>query len=583
MINKLVLRSPAARWNIATLARLLFVLRWLKRGGQFAGALFGLLLLTQLLYPRQLTRPFVSVDNASVGAWSSSKLKSYLKDSVATRPYSLAITGHQYKLMPAGVGISVDVTTTTNEATHYTLAERLTPFSLFKHARFSDKKMVNIDELGAHLQAFADARAQDPEDATLAKQDGIYSAVVPGKLGYIVNTPKLQASMLQAAIGSRLNVPRIAVQPKITEAMLQTALNNWRQQTGKPMELQLGTQPVLIPSSILQSWVIVTPNQKQDAVLITYDTAAIKSWLNGYAPRVYSAPKPATRYIEDDAVTQTVAGMNGSALNVDKSADAVVAALQTPAAPIRLAAASLQPLPFSTHDVRGYTSTSRGVQAVINDWAAQYKPGSVAASFQEIGGQSRSAALNDSGQFFTASIYKLFVVDYTYHLLESGQLDPNSLVLGAGKSVDDCLEVTIVVSDNTCPEALGDQLGWINIDAYAKQQGFTATSFVNHNWSTDTHDVASYLDKLNAGSLMNAADTANLLDKMQRQVYRSAIPAGSAGSTVQDKVGFYGSYWHDAAIVHSPKATYVLVVFTNGPGAGAIKNLAAQIQQTLNQ
>jgi hypothetical protein len=93
----------------------------------------------------------------------------------------------------------------------------------------------------------------------------------------------------------------------------------------------------------------------------------------------------------------------------------------------------------------------------------------------------------------------------------------------------------------------------------------------------------SYLSKLNAGSLMNATDTASLLDKMQRQVYRSAIPAGSVGSTVQDKVGFYGAYWHDAAIVHTAKATYILVVFTNGPGAGAIKDLAAQIQQTINQ
>jgi beta-lactamase class A len=582
MLNKLVLRSPAARCKITTLARLLFVLHWLKRGGQLAGGVLGVLLITQLLYPRQLTRPFIQLDSVRVGGWSSSRLTGYLENTTAKRPYVLAITGRNYKFMPANLGVSINTRATTTAATQYSLAERLTPFSLFTHKKFTDQRVVNKTQLSDSIQQFAVARAQDPEDASLAKQNGIYSAVVPGKPGYIVDTKSLQAHIAIAAIGSHLVVPRIAIPPKITQAMLTAALDDWRQQTGKPIELLIGAQPVTIPPATLQSWVAVTPNQKQDAVLITYDTAAIKSWLGSYAPKVYVAPQPGTRYIEDGTVANTVGGSNGASLDVDKSATVVEAAF-TQGSPVRLAAAALQPIPFTTHDVRVYTPTSKGLQVLINDWAAHYSPGSVAVSLQEIGGQSRSATFNDTGQFFTASIYKLFVVAYTYHLIETGQLDPNSLVLGAGKSVNSCLEVTIVVSDNTCPEALGDQLGWINIDAYAQQQGFTATSFINHDWSTDTHDVMSYLSKLNAGSLMNATDTASLLDKMQRQVYRSAIPAGSVGSTVQDKVGFYGAYWHDAAIVHTAKATYILVVFTNGPGAGAIKDLAAQIQQTINQ
>jgi beta-lactamase class A len=540
-------------------------------------------MLTQLLYPRQLTRPFVQLDSARVGAWSSTRLSSYLTATVAKRPYDFIVTGHQYKLMPISLGISVNTGVTATEATHYSLTERLVPFSLFAHTRFTDKKTVNQVALSRSLQQFADERAQDPEDATLAKQNGIYSSVIPGKPGYVVDVKRLQAHIVASATGSHLAVPRIAVQPKITEAMLTSALNNWRQQTGKPTELLLGSQIVAIPTSTLQNWVVVTPNQKQDSVLITYDSAAIKAWLNNYASRVYIAPKAATRYVEDGVATETVGGSNGTTLDINKSADAIVAAFNAQGSPIRVVSADLQPVPFTTQEVRGYSPTSKGLQVLINDWAGHYKAGTVAVSLQEIGGQARSASLNDNGQFFTASIYKLFVVAYTYHLIETNQLNPNSLVLAAGKSVNDCLEVTIVVSDNTCPEALGDQLGWINIDAYAKRQGFTATSFVNHNWSTDTHDVMSYLNKLNAGTLMNAADTAGLLDKMQRQVYRSAIPAGSAGSTVQDKVGFYGAYWHDAAIVHAAKAIYVLVVFTNGPGAGSIKSLAAQVQQTIDQ
>ncbi len=583
MINKLVLRSPAARWKIANLTRLFLVLRGLKRGMQAIGVLLVVLLVVQLLYPRQVTRPFERLDSTRVGGWSSSKLTAYLNGPAAKRPYDFAVTGHNYKFSPLALGISVNANATAVKATHYSLGERLVPFSLFKQRKLADTKTVDRAALSSGLQKFAGARAQDPEDATLAKQNGIYGAVLPGKPGYVVDVSALQAQVLAAAPGSRLRVPRLAIQPKITESMLQGSLASWRQQTGKPVELKLGPQTVTIPVSTLRNWVIVTPNQKQDAVLVSYDTMAIKAWLSTYAPLVYAAPKPAVRYIQDEALVQTTPGSNGAALDVNKSMAAITAAFKAPGNPVRLANASLQPVAFSTQEARSYSATSRGLQLLINRWAAGYKPGSVAVSFQEIGGQGRSAALNDSQQFFMASIYKLFVEAYAYHLIEAGQLNPDSLVLAAGKSVSACLEITIVNSDNTCPQALGDQLGWLNIDAYAKQQGFTATSLVDHQWSTDTHDAMAYLNGLNAGLLLNPADTAGLLGKMQRQVYRNAIPAGSPGSTVEDKVGFYGSYWHDAAIVHAVKATYVLVVFTNGPGADAIKNLAASVQQTINQ
>ena len=583
MLFKLVLRTPAARWNIAALERLTGAWRRFKRLARMAGAAFVLLMLTQLLYPHQLVRPFARLDGAAIGGWSNSRLATYLAGSVAERPYVLAVTGHTYKLAPASLGIAVNARATAAAVTRYSFADRLVPFSLFEHRQFTEQKTVNDAVLTGSLQKFADERAQDPEDATLAKQNGVYSAVLPGKPGYVVDVKGLQRRLLGAAAGSRLDVPQIAVQPKITQAMLTDAFDNWRHQTGKPVELLLGAQLVTIPPATLQSWVAVAPNQKEDAVLITYDMAAIKQWLTGYASRVYVAPQQATQYIADGVLAKTQPGSDGSTLDVDKSADAVVAAFKAPAVPVRLAAASLQPVPFGTRQVRSYSPTSKGLQARINDWAAGYKPGSVAVSLQEIGGQGRSASLNDTGQFFTASIYKLFVVAYTYHLIETNQLSPSTGVLGTGKSVDACLEATIVVSDNTCPEALGGQLGWVNILAYAQQQGFTATSLADHNWSTDSHDVASYLQKLNAGALINATDTAALLNKMQRQAYRGGIPAGSAGSLVQDKVGFYGAYWHDAAIVHTVKANYILVIFTNGPGVVAIKDLAAEVQQTIDQ
>ena len=64
---------------------------------------------------------------------------------------------------------------------------------------------------------------------------------------------------------------------------------------------------------------------------------------------------------------------------------------------------------------------------------------------------------------------------------------------------------------------------------------------------------------------------------MKRNVYRQGIPAGASG-TVADKVGFLNGLLHDAAIVYSPKGTYVLVILTNGSSWANIAELTKKIE-----
>jgi beta-lactamase class A len=63
---------------------------------------------------------------------------------------------------------------------------------------------------------------------------------------------------------------------------------------------------------------------------------------------------------------------------------------------------------------------------------------------------------------------------------------------------------------------------------------------------------------------------------MKANVYRKGIPAGVQG-TVADKVGFMNGLLHDAAIVYSPKGTYVIAVMTDGSSWATIADLARQI------
>jgi hypothetical protein len=80
--------------------------------------------------------------------------------------------------------------------------------------------------------------------------------------------------------------------------------------------------------------------------------------------------------------------------------------------------------------------------------------------------------------------------------------------------------------------------------------------------------------------MISGTDRSMLLDKMGRQVYRAGVPAGSAG-TVQDKVGFLWDYLHDAAIVHHPKGTYVLVVMTKSSSWGRIADITKQLEHIM--
>ena len=117
---------------------------------------------------------------------------------------------------------------------------------------------------------------------------------------------------------------------------------------------------------------------------------------------------------------------------------------------------------------------------------------------------------------------------------------------------------------------------------YVHAKGFSNGTGFNFTDATHTTagDLATYLIGLHNGTLVSGSNRDMLLEKMGRQLYRYGIPTGTKGWT-QDKVGFLWDYIHDAAIVHNPKGTYVLVIMTKGYSYGYIANVARQIDTIL--
>lgn len=532
----------------------------------------------QLVYPAGRARPFARLGGHGAGLWSDKRAQEYISRQ-AGQAYRISVDGKVHELKNSELGITYDSAATASNLTGYSLKQRLVPFSLFMPGEHTYVKHVDSARLSKAVAAFAAARAQDSRDASIARDtDGVYTTIEPGRTGYAVDSRKLASLIASADPGSAFKAPLVPVQPKVSRQQLQSILADWKQQTSQPVNIKIGSENVVIPVSLLQKWLDIKSNAKKDNVAIVYDKAAIQQWLQSYVDNVYVAPKAAIRYIHDGVLTSTTTGSIGWTLDLDTTTANLIQVLEKDYQ-VREITASLRQLAIPSQDIRTYSPSSAGIQKLLEYWNSRYG-GSV--SFQEIGGLGRQASIQSGKNYFTASIYKIYVAAYIYKHIENGDIS-SSFLLASGKTVDTCLEAMIVVSDNDCGLALGDLAGWDKVGSYVRQIGLGSTTMAKYSWQTDSSDVAKFLGQLYAGSLINSQHTAALLDKMARQVYRSGIPAGAAGSTVYDKVGFYDQYWHDAAIVRSVKTTYVLVALTKAGGSGPIKELAQEIQQTLDQ
>jgi len=229
-------------------------------------------------------------------------------------------------------------------------------------------------------------------------------------------------------------------------------------------------------------------------------------------------------------------------------------------------------LPPKLTYVRTYSNGDAGLTALLGDLA---RSRNIGISVMELGG--RSGNVNGDKKFVAASTYKLFVAYAVFKEIEAGRMSWGSAINGS--TVERCFDAMIVKSDNPCAKALGDRIGWQNIENQMRGLGLNNTELSPALYTT-AKDLSLFLYRLENGTLVSAADKSRLVDAMKRQIYRSGIPAGT-GLTVADKVGFIDSYIHDAGIVYSARGPYVLVIMTSGSSWSAIADAARQINNFL--
>lgn len=196
-------------------------------------------------------------------------------------------------------------------------------------------------------------------------------------------------------------------------------------------------------------------------------------------------------------------------------------------------------------------------------------PGSAAAKSATARQFYKSGALATSANAHTpeisASTYKLYIAAYLFHLHAAGQYTWTP-------TAEDGFQRMIVNSANDFAEDTIDTYGPVNLDDYLASRHYYSPTFVSGQPATTTaYSLTLVLKDLaqQKGPFSHAKDQQKLLALMQRQVYRTGIPAGAAaaksGTVVADKVGFLADTNNDAAIVTLPNGErYILVIMTHG-------------------
>jgi beta-lactamase class A len=222
------------------------------------------------------------------------------------------------------------------------------------------------------------------------------------------------------------------------------------------------------------------------------------------------------------------------------------------------------------------------LQSEVEEWMAQ-QTGQFAVKVVDLGPTSPTLVDYQSDeQFFTASIYKLYVVYLGYQDVEKGQASFSDQVSGS-RSRKTCLDEAIRSSDSPCGEALLNEIGGVNVNKRLSEIGLSKTNFPG--FVTSVNDASIILKKLYDVSGISKDNVDLFLDsmKVQPDKFRLGVPAAITDAIVANKVGYSETpHYHDTAIVYLPDGrAYSMAIFTKGVSVAKVKELASLIHQEL--
>lgn len=544
-----------------------------KRIALFGGAgIVVLLLLVQLFYPSDRLLGFSRIDGRSFAWQKKSDVVASLDTAYEKYPVQIYMTGDE---KPVTAPTLSDIDTTVNNAERlasldYPWYLRIIPTSLFWAGlrEPSDPKVSFGNDFGGYVdKKLMPNCKQSPVNATLRAEEGKL-LVVDQRDGRTCARDDVTKSIKQ--IHPQLNRDTSVhvgakIQPAdVTADELKGVARTLNDRIGNGVQLDIKGQMLEVPATEVAGWLDFTPHD--DTVDSVVNTERATVWLNAnVAPKL--AVQPGTSYVTTRDFTELsrVNGASGQAIDI---ASTVASLQQVVVGAATQASAGTKTIPPNEQYTRTYSPSDQGLSALLANYAKDHS-GTFGISLIELDGKKRRADFQGDKQFVTASTYKLFVAYSLLKQIDAGKRD--------WESNASCFNKMISNSDNPCSEAFLQSLGLSNVTKDIQAIGLKNSTFMKSGGPfTTANDLTLLLGMIATGQNFSSANQQRLIAAMKANVYRNGIPAGASGQ-VADKVGFLNGLLHDAAIVYSPKGTYVLAIMTDGSSWATIADLTRQI------
>jgi len=195
----------------------------------------------------------------------------------------------------------------------------------------------------------------------------------------------------------------------------------------------------------------------------------------------------------------------------------------------------------------------------------------------------RGFALEADRSFYAASLYKTWLLLETFHQYEAGlagfgeryrvtDFYEREYGLNEGELAA-CDEVTLAdavgrmmrVSDNVAANLVLDRLGPGNVNVALRGLGLRGSRFGSDgSLPTTAQDMALLLEAVARGRALDEGASQAMVLYLGSEVVDNRLPALlPEGTRIAHKTGSWENATHDAGVVFSPDATYLIVVLTD--------------------
>lgn len=538
----------------------------------------GLTIILQLVYPSGRILPGVEIQGFGVGGRDIVAAREFLEEEYSHAKLALEAGGQVIESSFDKAGLRIDAQATASAAANYPLYQRLIPFSsLFIMVKRDVVAQVHYDD--PRLREFA--RQVSDRAFVPAKNAGV--KIEGGKAKLVASEPSREfspegviESIKQAKLFPQTSIALTEVNnpPARTDDKVAGVLAAAQKVVDSPFTLILDGESFEVKKDDLGSWLDFA-EEENGGLRLALNRDAAQAYLEEVQKKVYTEPGTTVISLVDGVESGRTNAAPGRGIDMEVALERLAEAIAK--AEDRVVELPLADLPPRVVYERKLTSSSAGLVALLNDIARE--KGDYGIAVMEIGG--RSGMANADKQYTAASTFKFFIAYAVFQWVNSGKMSWSDHIVG-GRNAAECFDAMIVKSDNACPVAFADKIGWQTIHDMMRGLGLSSTQFKPGDHLTTANDLALFLHKLESGTLLNPQDKARLIDAMKRQVYRRGIPAG-VGAPVANKPGFLYDLLHDAGIVYGPKGAYVLVIMSDKSSWSELADTARRIHDFLQQ